>query len=106
VVFVETSLFSKLLGDYLSDDEYRQLQSHLVAHPDAGAVIRASGGVRKVRWRVGGKGKSGGLRVIYYWATADDQIFFLTLYGKGEKEDLSAAELKRVVRLLAELTND
>jgi hypothetical protein len=103
MVFVETSLFSRLLGDYLSDGEYRLLQNHLIAHPDAGAVIRASGGVRKVRWGAGGKGKSGGVRVIYYWATADEQIFFLTLYGKGEQEDLSATDLKRVVKLLAEI---
>lgn len=103
MVFVETSLFSKLLGDYLSDDEYRGLQSHLAARPDAGALIRASGGVRKVRWRSSGKGKSGGVRVIYYWAGADDQIFFLTLYGKVEKEDLSATDLKRIVKLLAEI---
>lgn len=105
MVFVETSLFSKLLGDYLSDNEYRQLQNHLIEHPDAGAIIRASGGVRKVRWRAGGKGKSGGVRVIYYWVTADQQILLLTLYGKGEREDLSAADLKRVVKLLAEITD-
>ena len=106
MVFVETSLFSKLLGDYLSDDEYRLLQNYLIAHPDAGDVIRGSGGVRKIRWASGGKGKSGGVRVIYYWAKADDQTFFLTLYGKGEKDNLSAADLKRVVKLLEELTND
>ena len=105
MVFIETSLFSKLLGGYLSDEEYRQLQNHLIERPDAGAVIRNSGGVRKVRWRAGGKGKSGGIRVIYYWAKADEQTFFLTLYGKGEKEDLSATDLKRVVKLLEELTN-
>jgi hypothetical protein len=105
MVFVETSLFSKLLGNYLSDDGFRQLQEHPIAHPDAGAVMRASGGVRKVRWRAGGKGKSAGVRVIYYWATAEQQIFFLTLYGKGEKENLSAADLKRVVKLLAEITD-
>ena len=105
MIFVETSLFSKLLGDYLDDDEYRRLQNHLIERPDAGAVIRGSGGVRKVRWRAGGKGKSGGVRVIYYWAKADDQTFMLTLYGKGEKEDLSAADLNRVVNLLEELTN-
>lgn len=58
-----------------------------------------------MRWRAGGKGKSGGARVIYYWAAADEQIFFLTLYRKGEKEDLSSADLKRVVRLLAEITD-
>ena len=105
MVFVETSLLSKLLGDYLSDDDYRQLQNHLIERPGAGAIIRASSGVRKVRWRARGRGKSGGVRVIYYWATADEQIFFLTLYGKGEKEDLSSADLKRVVRLLAEITD-
>jgi hypothetical protein len=105
MVFVETTLFSRLLGSYLSDDEYRQLQNHLIERPDAGAVIRNSGGVRKVRWRAGGKGKSGGVRVIYYWAKADEQTFFLTLYGKSEKDDLSAADLKRVVRLLEELTD-
>jgi hypothetical protein len=53
----------------------------------------------------GGRGKSGGVRVIYYWATRDEQIFFLTLYGKGEKEDLSATDLKRVVKLLAEIAD-
>ena len=105
MVFVETSLFSRLLGGYLSDEGYRQIQNHLIERPDAGAVIKNSGGVRKVRWRAGGKGKSGGIRVIYYWAKADDQIFFLTLYGKGEQGNLSAADLKRVVKLLEELTN-
>lgn len=105
MVFVETTLFSRLLGSYLSDDEYRQLQNHLIERPEAGPVIRNSGGVRKVRWRAGGKGKSGGIRVIYYWKKANEQTFFLTLYGKGEKDDLSAADLKRVMKLLEELTN-
>jgi hypothetical protein len=106
MVFVETSLFTKLLPGYLADDEYRLLQIHLIEHPDAGAIIRGSGGVRKVRWRAGGKGKSGGVRIIYYWVTAEQKIFFLTLYGKGEKEDLSAQDLKRVVKLLEELKSD
>lgn len=103
MVFVETSLFSKLLADHLSDDEYRGLQSYLIERPDAGAIIQRSGGVRKVRWAAGGKGKSGGVRVIYYWVKADDQIVLLTLYGKSEKDDLSAAELKRIVKLIEEL---
>ena len=103
MVFVETSIFSKLLPDYLNDEEYRGLQNFLMERPDAGAVIQRSGGVRKVRWAAGGKGKSGGVRVIYYWAKADDQIFLLTLYGKSEKEDLSAADLKRIVKLIEEL---
>jgi hypothetical protein len=103
MVFVEASSFSKLLPDYLSDDEYRGFQIYLLEQPDAGVVIRGSGGVRKVRWAAGGKGKSGGLRVIYYWSKAEDQIFLLTLYGKGEQEDLSAADLKRIVKLIEEL---
>lgn len=103
MVFVETTLFSRLLPEFMSDDEYRGLQCYLIERPDAGAIIRHSGGVRKVRWAAGGKGKSGGLRIIYYWLKADDQIFMLTLYGKGEKEDLTAAELKRIAKLIEEL---
>lgn len=106
MVFVETSWFSRLLPDYLSDDEYRRLQSHLTEHPDAGDLIRGSGGVRKIRWRARGKGKSGGVRVIYYWAKADAQTLLLTLYGKGEKDDLSAGDLKRIAKLLKGLTDD
>jgi mRNA-degrading endonuclease RelE of RelBE toxin-antitoxin system len=103
MVFVEAGFFSELLPDYLSDDEYRAFQVYLLERPDAGAVIRGSGGVRKVRWAAGSKGKSGGLRVIYYWLKAEDQIFLLTLSGKGEKEDLSTADLKRIVKLIEEL---
>lgn len=85
MVFVETSLFSKLLDRYLSDDEYRLLQNHLIEHPDAGDVIRGSGGVRKVRWAVRGRGKSGGVRVIYYWAKADQQTFSSLSTGKEKR---------------------
>lgn len=103
MVFVETSLFTKLLSGYLGDEEYRELQNHLARHPDSGAIIRGSNGVRKMRWGAGSRGKSGGVRVIYYWVNAADQIFLLTLYGKNEQTDLSAADLKRVVKLLEEL---
>lgn len=75
----------------------------LIERPDAGAIIQRSGGVRKVRWAAGGKGKSGGVRIIYYWLRADDQIFLLTIYGKSEKADLSADEFKRIVKLIEEL---
>ena len=104
MVFIEASTFSKLLRSYLSDEEYRGLQNVLLERPNAGAIIQRSGGVRKIRWAAGGKGKSGGVRIIYYWVKADEQIFLLTLYGKGEQEDLSAAELKRIIKLIGELT--
>ena len=100
MVFIESSQFSKLLGQYLNDEAYRGLQNHLMAQPDAGAIIRESGGVRKVRWGAGNKGKSGGVRVIYYWITAEAQIVMLTMYAKGAQETLSAAQLKRIVKLL------
>jgi mRNA-degrading endonuclease RelE of RelBE toxin-antitoxin system len=106
MVFVETSLFSKLLARYLTDEDYRNFQNHIALQPEVGDLIRGSGGVRKVRWGAGGKGKSGGVRVIYYWAKSAEQTFLLTIYGKGEKESLSASDLKKVVKLVEELLDD
>lgn len=77
MVFIETSLFTKLLPRYLNDDEYLALQWYLLEYPDAGDIIRGSGGVRKVRWSLPGKGKSGGIRVIYYWKVFVDEIWLL-----------------------------
>lgn len=65
MVFIETSIFTKLVYDYLTDEEYLGLQSFLVGNPDAGPVVPGSGGVRKLRWAVAGRGKRGGIRVIY-----------------------------------------
>lgn len=106
MIFIETSLFTRLLPELLSDEEYATLQSSLILHPEVGAIIKASGGIRKIRWASRGKGKSGGVRVIYYWAKSTDQIFMLTLYGKGDKQNLSAADLRKVVKLLGELGSD
>ena len=92
MLFIETSEFTKHLPAHLDDDSYAALQTFLSAHPDAGNIIRGSGGIRKIRWRAKGRGKRSGSRVIYYWLVADDQIYLLTLYGKGVKDDLSPAE--------------
>ena len=64
--FVETSLFSRLVVEYLSDEEYVKLQGKLIQDPEAGIVVRGPGGVRKLRWAAPGRGKRGGYRVIYY----------------------------------------
>ena len=69
-----------------------------------GALIQKSGGLRKVRWAAGGKGKSGGVRVIYYWARSDDEIMLITVYSKSEKDTLSAGEVKLLRKLLEKLT--
>jgi len=96
MLFIETSLFTRLLSGYLSDDEYLGLQALLMEHPEAGAVVPGSGGVRKLRWAVSGRGKRGGIRVIYYWKCADDEIWMLTLYAKNERSTIPAHILKQI----------
>ncbi len=96
MVFIETTLFSKLLHRYLSDDEYYALQLHLMERPDEGDIIVGSGGVRKIRWAIGNKGKSGGIRVIYYWRGIADEIWMLTLYPKSQKDSIAGHILKQI----------
>jgi hypothetical protein len=96
VVFVETSIFTKRIEQYMDDDEYADLQKYLGARPDAGNVIKGSGGIRKLRWAGSGRGKRGGLRVIYYWWVAKDRISLLLAYPKNEMDDLTADQLKRL----------
>ena len=96
ISFVETKLFTRLVQDYLSDEEYSQLQLALIANPEGGSVIPGSGGVRKMRWGIGGRGKRGGLRVIYYLRTRQGQIWMLTLYAKNVAENISAHVLKQI----------
>ena len=94
--FVETKLFTELVGQYLSDDEYLELQLSLVANPEAGDLVRGSGGLRKLRWRVAGRGKRGGIRVIYYLRSQQGQIWMLTLYAKNEEENIPGHILKKI----------
>ena len=103
VVFIETSLFTKLLSDYLSDDEYGALQMHLMEHPNTGDIIRGSGGVRKIRWAIGNRGKSGGVRIIYYWKNLMNEIWMLTIYAKNEKDSIARHILKQIAQ---EIEND
>jgi hypothetical protein len=89
--FIEAPAFTRYLSDYLDDEEYRALQKQLGLSPDVGDVIPGTGGFRKIRWadKGRGKGRRGGLRVIYYHFAADDQIWLMTLYGKDEAADLT-----------------
>lgn len=94
--FVETRLFSRLVHDYLSDDEYAALQRHLSDSPESGDVVPGTGGVRKVRWAVKGRGKRGGVRVVYVARVAKDVIWLLTIYAKNEVENISAKALRKI----------
>ena len=102
MVFVETPIFTRRVCACMDDDEYGRLQSFLAEHPEVGKVIRASGGIRKLRWAGSGRGKRGGLRVIYYWQTADDQIWLLVAFPKSERDDLSHDEIKQLRKLVEE----
>lgn len=94
--FIETKLFSRLLGEYLTDDEYGQLQATLADAPTSGALVPGSGGVRKLRWFQPGRGKRGGVRVIYYAKAHEGIIWMLTIYAKNEERNIPAHVLRKI----------
>lgn len=101
--FIETKLFTRLIQEYLTDDEYRTIQALLIEQPNAGSVIPGSGGVRKLRWRAAGRGKSGGYRLIYYVKMEQGMIWMLTIYPKSVKENIPAHVLRAIRK---EVEND
>ncbi len=98
--FIETSIFTKLIYTYLSDDEYLGLQVFLLKHPEAGNIVPGSGGIRKLRWAMAGRGKRGGVRVIYYFKKQDSEIWMLTIYSKSEVENIPAHTLRQIAEEL------
>ena len=101
VHFIETPVFTKQITSLLDDADYRQLQVTLALKPRAGDIIRGSGGLRKIRWAVRGRGKSGGIRIIYY-LVADEEIYFLFAYAKNKQEDLDSGQLRLLRNLVKE----
>ena len=99
MIFLETPVFTRQIKDLVDDEEYRLLQARLLANPDAGDLIPRSGGLRKIRVGIAGRGKRGGARVIYYWVTAKSQIYMLVAYAKNVQDDLTDDQL-RVMRAL------
>ena len=101
-LFVELPAFERHRSGYLDDEAFSALQAALMADPEAGDVIQDTGGLRKVRFADSrrGKGKRGGLRVIYYWWAPGRQFWLFTLYGKGEVSDLTSEQTKVVREVL------
>jgi hypothetical protein len=94
--FIEAPAFTRNLSRYLNDDGYRELQNYLARGPETGDLIPGTGGFRKMRWadKRRGKGRRGGLRVIYYHFAAEQQVWLVTLYDKDEMADLTAVQKK------------
>lgn len=100
--FVEAPAFSRHREEYFEDEGFRKLQEGLAANPEAGDLIPAAGGIRKLRWKDfrRGKGKRGGLRIIYYCFLANEEIWLLTLYDKDQAVDLTKDEKEQLRRAL------
>ena len=94
--FIESRLFTRLVQEYLDDDEYRELQKVLMENPETGNIIPGSGGLRKARWRAPGRGKRGGYRVIYYARLKQGVILMLTMYPKNVAENIPAHVLRQI----------
>ncbi len=97
---VETLLFQKQWPMYWTEEERGDFAAYIAESPDAGDVVPESGGIRKVRWRRAGTGKSGGVRVIYFMRTLEEEVVLLTLYAKAGTDNLTGAKLKEIRRAL------
>lgn len=104
--FIETPFFAKAVERYLDDDEYAELQAHLNKNPEAGVVVPGSGGVRKLRWAAKGRGKRGGLRIIYFVRLARGHIWMLTIYGKNVTENIPAHMLRAMKKAIEDEEDD
>ena len=100
--FIETPIFTRALLDFCDDDHYRALQMALVQRPILGPIIPRSGSLRKVCWSLPGRGKSGSLRVIYFWEKASETFYMLYVYPKNEQENLTPSQLRVLARLVRE----
>ena len=94
--FIETHLFTRLVTQYLSDEQYTELQLALINNPELGPVIAGTGGVRKMRWAAPGRGKRGGYRVIYYVRRPKGIIWMLTMYPKNVADSIPAHVLREI----------
>lgn len=97
---IETPIFTRIVQSLIPSDSYWELQRRLTQSPGMGDVIPNGGGIRKLRWAVPGRGKRGGMRVIYYWYTQEHQILMIYAYPKNEQEDLTPKQLKALKSMI------
>ena len=97
---VETSLFQKQWPHYWNEEERGEFAAYIAGTPSAGDVVPNSGGIRKVRWRRAGTGKSGGVRVIYFTRTAEQEVVLLLMYAKTKIDNITGPKLKEIRRVI------
>lgn len=103
MVSIETPTFMKQAFGELPDEELRHIQALLIARPRAGVPIRGTGGVRKLRWRGLGRGKRGGLRIIYYWHVPKSRVYLLLMYPKNVQDDLTPQQAETLRKAVKEI---
>jgi hypothetical protein len=106
VELIETSTFTRQITSLLSDEEYSGFQFRIGSRPDLGVLIKGGGGIRKIRVAVGSRGKSGGARVIYYWAVRRDVILLLYAYPKNVAANLTAKQVLQLAKVVKEEFSD
>jgi len=97
--FVESSAFERICPVYLDDDEYAELQQFMMQNPEAGQLVRGSGGVRKLRWARSGMGKRGGLRVLYFVRSEPNEFWMLSMYAKSKHDNVPGHILKQLLEV-------
>jgi hypothetical protein len=102
IIFIETPDFADKFDKIAADSEMHDLQNELLSNPFKGDLVKGTGGARKIRMKLAGKGKSGGARVIYYFVDLQGEIWFLDIYTKSVKTDLSENEKKQLYKFIKE----
>ncbi len=97
---IETFLFEKQWPHYWSEEERGEFAAYIAESPNAGDVVPKSGGIRKVRWRRAGTGKSGGVRVIYFTRTIEEEVVLLLIYAKAKTDNITGPKLKEIRRVI------
>ena len=97
---VETHLFQKQWPLYWNEEERGEFAAYVAEFPDAGDIVPNSGGIRKIRWRRAGTGKSGGVRVVYFTRTAEEEVVLLLIYSKAKTNNITGSKLKEIRRVI------